>query len=205
MPNRGYYGLSLLLFASGLSADSKLELQQQAVIADLKAKLTASEAARAAATRDKANDKAAIGAKIDKYESRRAAASKLATAERETASATAEQNVNIATAVNEAVAKQAASVAATVALRASEAAGAVKAQNEVLIVTQIVGFFTLIAGFAYKWAADVRDHKWSLKKIAEVKEEAHAAYEISNTVNDKIASIGMTMKDGSQLKPEETP
>jgi hypothetical protein len=51
---------------------------------------------------------------------------------------------------------------------------------------------------------DQRAHqKDVIDKLGQVKDEAHAAYKEANTVNVKIASIGMQMKDGNPADADE--
>jgi hypothetical protein len=73
-----------------------------------------------------------------------------------------------------------------------------------VLITQAFGFLTLIAGFIWKFISDGRAHAWSLNKIAEVKDSADAAYKEANTVNMKIAAVGLKMADGSQLAPDHS-
>jgi len=50
---------------------------------------------------------------------------------------------------------------------------------------------------------ETRDHrKLELEKIDEVKNASKAAEVAANSVNQKIATVGLMTKDGSQLKPE---
>lgn len=75
-----------------------------------------------------------------------------------------------------------------------------------ILATQAFGFLTLIAGFVWKFIEDGRQHAWakesaavSMSKLDEVKNSADAAFHEANTVNNKIADIGMKMKDNKLL------
>ena len=83
-----------------------------------------------------------------------------------------------------------------------------------LMITTIGGFVTLALGFAGKLIQDNVNYRRTaeataahrdkeLSKIDEVGVQAKAAYIESNTVNQKIASIGLEVKDGSRLNPED--
>jgi hypothetical protein len=83
------------------------------------------------------------------------------------------------------------------------------------LITTILAFMTLLVK-AYidvqhqKWTVEasnaakqaaVNQHDAMLIKLGEVGKSADAAYAVANTVNDKIASIGVTMADGKPLSP----
>ena len=83
-----------------------------------------------------------------------------------------------------------------------------------LLITQVFVFFGGLAAFFYKSWTDGRERRWAkedavthqkdmLAKLGEVKQEAHNAYTEANTVNLKIADIGLKMKDGKPLNPNE--
>jgi hypothetical protein len=114
----------------------------------------------------------------------------------------------IATA-NGAAARKAAEDAA---LLAQGAATTAREQNVALMITQAFGFLAVLAGLLWKGYTESRDRRWAredaqanhqnvIEKLGQVKEEAHAAYKEANTVNAKIASIGMEMKDGPAAEP----
>ncbi len=122
-------------------------------------------------------------------------------------------------------------IAADAAKAAQQAALEAKAQlielqraneagNMKLIITLGFGFLTVIAPLAFALYKDGRTRKWAVEdaekkdkaalsnhnevvvKLAEVKEEAHNAFEVANTVNQKLETIGVQMRDGLPLKPE---
>jgi hypothetical protein len=110
----------------------------------------------------------------------------------------------IATANGEAARK----AAQDAALLAQGAAATARAQNIALMITQSFGFLAVVAGLLWKGYTEARDRRWALEdqrthqkdvidKLGQVKNEAHAAYKEANTVNAKIAAIGMQMKDNS--------
>jgi len=82
------------------------------------------------------------------------------------------------------------------------------------MITQSFGFLAVVAGLLWKGYTEARDRRWALEdqrthqkdvidKLGQVKDEAHAAYKEANTVNVKIASIGMQMKDGNPADADE--
>jgi hypothetical protein len=96
--------------------------------------------------------------------------------------------------------------------------------NQAFMISQIFVFLAVIAGFLFKAFTDQRDRRWHLEdaakrdqdaiakarlvienhesvleKLGEVKQEAHSAYQEANSVNTKIADIGLQMTDGSKL------
>jgi len=122
---------------------------------------------------------------------------------------TAEQN---GAAANRA-AIEATAAAERSAAAATAAATTARAQNVALMITQAFGFLAVLSGLLWKGYTDTRDRRWQkedtaahqnvvLNKLGEVKTEATRAYQEANTVNNKIASIGMKMKDGKGLNPE---
>jgi hypothetical protein len=132
----------------------------------------------------------------------------------------------------QAAATQAATAAITAqtAQAAALAAETAKTQATAVLVTQIVGFATLLSGLLWKAFTDTRDRRWAredamlarqqdkdhgvkvLEKIAEVKgvadnavTKAESAYNEANTVNQKIESIGLRLNAPGQLGPEDHP
>jgi hypothetical protein len=114
----------------------------------------------------------------------------------------------IATA-NGAAARKAAEDAAIMAQSATATA---RAQNVALMITQAFGFLAVLAGLLWKGYSESRDRRWAredaqsnhqsvIETLGQVKDEAHAAYKEANTVNAKIATIGMQMKDGPAVEP----
>jgi len=195
--------LTTLLLCTSLLADSKTE-------ADLRIRLAASEAAHAAALRDKADLTAAL-AKLTAQDSAQTARASIASQ-----SASAQRS-------------DASTAAATNAASASDAAAAatlsaqIAAQHGVytVMITQVGGFLALLAGFLYKGWTESRDRRWAkqdevelaavkkaellahqqivIRKLDEVKTEANAAYKEANTVNLKLQTIGVKMADDKPL------
>jgi hypothetical protein len=111
-------------------------------------------------------------------------------------------------------AEEAAALVQGVALTAQGAAATARAQNVALMITQAFGFLAVLVGLLWKGYSEARDRRWALEdvrdhqkdvieKLGQVKDEAHAAYTEANTVNLKIASIGMQMKDGRPPDADE--
>jgi hypothetical protein len=82
------------------------------------------------------------------------------------------------------------------------------------MITQAFGFLAVLVGVLWKGYSEARDRRWAredaqtnhqhvIEKLGQVKDEAHAAYTEANTVNAKIASIGMHMKDGEPADVDE--
>lgn len=109
----------------------------------------------------------------------------------------------------------AARAAEAAALAANGVVNTARAQNVAVLITTSFGFLSLIVATLWKAYTDSRDRRWAkedfaahqkdvLEKLGQVKEEAHAsrsaadaAYKEANTVNLKIASIGLQLKDGT--------
>jgi cobalamin biosynthesis Mg chelatase CobN len=70
---------------------------------------------------------------------------------------------------------------------------------------QAFGFLTVLAGILGTYLTGKENHRLSMGKIAEVKDEARAAYTEANNINLKIASVGLKMADGSLAHPEDAP
>jgi hypothetical protein len=122
-------------------------------------------------------------------------------------------------ATSQAIALSNGQAAARAAEAAAQAANGVvntaRSQNVAVLITTSFGFLSLIVATLWKAYTDSRDRRWAkedftahqkdvLEKLAQVKDEAHAgrsaadaAYKEANTVNLKIASIGMQLKDGT--------
>jgi len=192
--------LTTLLLCTSLLADSKTE-------ADLRIRLAASEAAHAAALRDKADLTAAL-AKLTAQDSAQTARASIASQ-----SASAQRS-------------DASTAAATNAASASDAAAAPTLSAQIaalhgVMITQVGGFLALLAGFLYKGWTESRDRRWAkqdevelaavkkaellahqqivIRKLDEVKTEANAAYKEANTVNLKLQTIGVKMADDKPL------
>jgi hypothetical protein len=91
---------------------------------------------------------------------------------------------------------------------AAGAANTARAQNVALMITQAFGFLAVLTGLFWKGYTETRDRRWAredtlahqkemLLGLGQAKDAAQAAYKEANTVNVKIASIGMQMKDGT--------
>jgi len=98
------------------------------------------------------------------------------------------------------------------AIMAQSATATARAQNVALMITQAFGFLAVLAGLLWKGYSESRDRRWAredaqsnhqsvIETLGQVKDEAHAAYKEANTVNAKIATIGMQMKDGPAVEP----
>jgi len=103
----------------------------------------------------------------------------------------------------------------------------VAAQNSTALYTTlglaILTFLTLLVNMINKWNTDTRTHAWQmaadaakdkatkehrayeLEQIAESIKASKAAFEIANTVNEKIASVGLQVRDGQPLSPPNPP
>jgi hypothetical protein len=196
------YGLAIvlqfaILLTSGFAvAETKTEIE-------LRQRLAASETARIAmaATLGRLTAKDVAGSRQARINRDAGAA--------EAASAQTQADTNTAT------------VAAAVAAAAAASAAASEAQREqtdqfqrsndkgnlVLMITGFTTFLTVIAGLFYNGWNEGRKHRWEIEKekaslehrtdllakVGEVKEEAHAAFEEANTVNQKIASLGQKL------------
>ena len=197
--------LSFCLF--GQSAKEKaLQAQLDAANAALGASTRASE--QLAAELAKANA-AAVARAAAASRSGKLDAGTIAAAAVDAAADAATAQI-IATA-NGAAARKAAEDAA---LMAKGAASTAQAQNVALMITQAFGFMAVLVGLLWKGYTDARDRRWALEdarghqkdvieKLGQVKDEAHAAYKEANTVNVKIANIGMQMRDGSLADADE--
>ena len=208
--------LALMLVASA-AGESKTE-------ADLRIRLANTEAALAAATKERAALATSIARlNADNLErlAQTAAISKAAVTGR--LNATDVANSNAASA--ELTAQSNAAIASQTALKAAVDSAASRAAIEQiqkssdratleLLITQVFVFFGGLAAFFYKSWTDGRERRWAkedavahqkdmLTKLGEVKQEAHNAYTEANTVNLKIADIGLKMKDGKPLNPNE--
>lgn len=205
-----------LVAVSALYGDSKSE-------AALKAQLDAAQASLVQAAKERATLAATL-AKLNAEGATRsasaAAVSNLASANAQAAQTTAETNGSLAqkAATDASAAATAASVAAaSAAAAAATAAATARSQNTALMITQVFGFLAVLSGFLFKAYTDARDRRWARKDaedrekrsldhrtlelaaIAEVGESAKQAYREANTVNNKLANIGVQMKDGQPL------
>jgi hypothetical protein len=186
--------------------------QQQALkVASQAASQAAAQAASQAASRNKSDLSKAL-AVVDANSKQQAAA---ATAQRNQADAATDANADQAKqAVVDAQAANAQAVLAAIAARTQvdELKIATDHSNLLIYVGALGGILTfltlLVKVFtdiraASATAAETRDHrKLELAKIDEVKTASQAAETAANTVNQKIASIGLKMADGSTPKPE---
>lgn len=172
------------VWQSYLMADSKAE-------AVLKVKLALKEEALAKASKEKA-DLAAAVTKLSKATAATASTAANQVAATKTAAANAETSQAIAS-ENGIIARQAATAAEIAAATARQ-------QNYSILLTQIFGFLVVLVGIIFKVYTDKRDRKWALEdaarkhdvvveKIAEVKEEAQAAYKEANGFNVKLDSV----------------
>lgn len=136
------------------------------------------------------------------------------------AAAAAAANATVDAATSQAIALSngiaAARAADAAALAANGVANTARAQNVAVLITTSFGFLSLIVATLWKAYADSRDRRWAkedfaahqkdvLEKLAQVKDEAHAAYKEANTINVKIASIGMQLKDGTSVHDSGAP
>ena len=92
-----------------------------------------------------------------------------------------------------------------------------KLATDSTLVTAILAFLTLLVkaytdGQHQKWTVEAAttatkaaedQHAALLLKLGQVGVSADAAYAVANTVNDKIASIGVQMADGKPLNPAD--
>jgi hypothetical protein len=207
-----FYIIGLLLclvtpLAPFVAADSRTE-------ADLRIRLARSEAQTAAVLKDKAD----LAASLAKLHSMAVTRSKIASVN---AHASSDRVESIA-AEAQTTAEINAGVAAVAAKLAVEQSDRIKRDSDrstiTLLITQCFGFVAILAGLIHRAYSDGRNHRWAIEdsrkreaaltghgevvlgKLAEVKEEAHAAYTEANDVNLKIASIGLQLSDGSPLK-----
>ena len=133
--------------------------------------------------------------------------------------AAAAANAGVDAATSQAIALSNGQAAARAAEAAAVAANGVvntaRSQNVAVLITTSFGFLSLIVATLWKAYTDSRDRRWAkedfvahqkdvFEKLDQVKDEAHAsrsaadaAYKEANTVNLKIASIGMQLKDGT--------
>jgi hypothetical protein len=184
-------------------AESKIEVELRAQLAESKA-----------AFKKASDERAALQANLAKLANNAKASSASQSASTLTASDLANYNAQQALAT----AQRAASEAAAAATAAASAASSSKTQNNALMITQAFGFLAVLVGLLFKVYTDRRDRKWLkedadakankdennhrtvLTEIAGAKDAAHAAYIEANSVNMKIASIGLEAKDGKPLK-----
>ena len=201
---------------------------QKPTDADVRVQLAQTQAALAAATNDRSALAASIARANTDSAARTAALSKAAISGRVTASDVAQSNAAAAQSTatsNAAIAQQAADravvEAATIKVQLGEFQKVADRENFTLMLTQLFGFFSVLLGFLYKAWTESRDRRWArqdadlakgelvahqkemLTKLGEVKDEAHNAYKEANTVNLKIASIGLKVADNQPLSPNE--
>jgi hypothetical protein len=181
-----------LLFIGTVLAETKTE-------ADLRVRLAASEAARIAAQKDKANLLAALA----KLHSQGA-----------TQSVATEVNRDVAVNSADNAKVLAASVAAIQKEQMDKLQAVTDRGNTQVITIQAFGFLALLVTLLHKSWTDGREHRWAQEVTDKHRElvvtkldtsisEAHAAYVEANTVNTKIADIGLQMRDGSKPKPQD--
>lgn len=205
---RALLALLVALSCARAFGDSKV------VEAELRARLAATEAERVAAVKGRDDAIARLNAATttrSRSEWRSTAAAVTA------ANALAQDNADAA--AQAAISAQVG--AAIMRTQISELQKRTERNGDTMILTEISGFAIVLLGFIYKALVDMRDRRWALKdlelhresdlkdklehrrelmtKVAEVREEAHAAYEEANTVNNKIATIGLRTNDGSKL------
>ena len=128
-------------------------------------------------------------------------------------------------AVSNAEANERAALAAIAAKAQADALMGVSDRNNfatyATLITSVFGFLSLLAGFFWKAYSDSRDHRWlvesanhaaqatavhralELEKLEKVSSSAQAAYSEANSVNKKIASIGLRMADNLSLNPHD--
>lgn len=198
----------LVLTSVIVFADSKSEIE-------LRAKLAASESARLEAIKEKTALTAAL-AKLNAS----------ATNSGGTAAAVNAASAQITAAANAAVAQKAAEEAALAAAAAKAQADQLKISSDsgykAVLIGSFFTFMAVIAGIvqniwlrtrddrtkleneerARRWRKEDEDHHTHvLAQIGEVKDEAHAAYKEANTVNLKLETIGVEMRDKLPLAP----
>lgn len=210
--------IGCLLVASA-SAETKAE-------AALRIELAAAKVALATAQKEKAD----LAASIAKLSKTQAASSKSAAVSRQDAAnnqadAASQADQNNTTAVQTAASnladtKKTVVDASALTLAAAESA---KSQNTALLIVQVSGLLVTLFTIGGKILSDnairVQEHRWKdedrdklekllatqhqeqVAKIGEVKTEAHNAYNEANTVNKKLETIGVQMRDGEPLKP----
>jgi hypothetical protein len=193
--------------------------------AALRAELRQTQAALALLTKEKSD----LG-KLKADETR--ASTKLSVDDQQAPAATQQRNaandVNAAEAqraVSNAEANERAALAAIAAKAQADALMGVSDRNNfatyATLITSVFGFLSLLAGFFWKAYSDSRDHRWlvesanhaaqatavhralELEKLERVSSSAQAAYSEANSVNKKIASIGLKMADSLPLNSHD--
>jgi hypothetical protein len=218
--------LLVLLFCCSAYADSAAEKVLAAKLAAAQAALVAAERDKTTIRDTAARDKAALLAALAKSNTdvaNRAAASVQsnksiaavqatgqANATREAAAAA--ENAQYIAEQNGIAAQKAADDARIAAAAAAGASATTQSQNIALMITQAFGFLAVLVGLLWKGYTEGRDRRWAkedaathqaavLDKLGEVQTEAHNAYKEANTVNNKIANIGLKVADGQPLAP----
>lgn len=213
----------LLAAANKPTTDTDLRVQ----LAQAQSLLTSAQKERAAAQEALAKaekDRASLILALSKTSSVASGGATLAGQNKSSDIAVNNAVIAQATAVaNGIVAEQAAVEARYAANAAAQAASTTHAQNTALMIAQAFGFLAVLTGFLYQAFVASRDRRWAQKdlqkqaeqqaqhqeklisSIADVKTSADAAYKEANTVNVKIASIGLKMKDDKPLDPQNAP
>ena len=202
-----------LLFVCVAIPQSKTEKELQREIAALKASLDTATRERQAMSelvaRLAAQGKVlAAAAATDR--GRNTSAATVAASATEILTATAKFNAEVAS-----------HAAADAAAAATLAGKNASSQTYSLLIVQVFGFLSILAGFAYRGWTESRQRIWLKKDNAEkdraalenhltlisqlegVKAAADSAYREANTVNQKIESIGVQLKDGRPLEGKQ--
>jgi len=163
-----------------VDAETKLEI-------DLKAKLAASETARAAALREKA-DLAAVVLRLSKTADAIQSGSQTASQSAGIAQKDAGLAQDSATALA-LITQQAATLAASAALIAQEQAAKSNSNSRDMIWAQVVILLGLFGGFANSAMRENRRHKWALQEAKENLDRAERNEERSERTDKNIAKL----------------